>query len=99
MKMPWTEKSGLEKAVAIFATITVVSLGLCGVNFALFFTVGARSGLDNPFFVTGYLELFGIIIGIGGLIVVAILALFKSIFSSRKKHETIKLFSNDSEEQ
>ena len=33
MKVPWSDKTGTSKLIAIFATGLLISLGLCGLNF------------------------------------------------------------------
>src|ERR1700761_579809 len=33
MKLPWQNRTGYSKAIAILATILTISLGLCGANF------------------------------------------------------------------
>jgi hypothetical protein len=43
-KMPWHDKQGRAKAIAVFATILLVSLGLCGVNIVAVMTMGDRMG-------------------------------------------------------
>lgn len=79
MKMPWVGKTGLAKAASIFATLAIVSLGLCGANWIGWLgifrflpnTSRAANGISLGLTVAAYLELAGIVIGIVGLLVVA----------------------------
>jgi hypothetical protein len=89
MKAPWTNKTGLAKLLAIFATLLGVSFGLCGVNFIAVLRFVPLSGpgrqgpatlqdrwvdfLGGVLSVTAYLELAGMIVGLGGLVVVGVL--------------------------
>jgi hypothetical protein len=85
MKMPWTGKSGLAKAVAFFATLLAVSIGLCGVNYVAWtvaMSVGARPDtshwvrqLGGTAMITGMIELVGMAVGAVGLVVVGLVAL------------------------
>ena len=94
MKMPWDGKSGLAKAATIWTLVLLLSLGLCGANFALFARHGAIAGdgpvsdrtvfATNSLMVTGFLELIGMAIGAIGLISVVILALIKFVQKSFK---------------
>ena len=89
MKMPWDGKSGLAKAAALWTLVLLLSLGLCGANFALFARYGAIAGsgpvsdrtifATNSLMVTGFLELIGMVIGAIGLISVIIAALIKLV--------------------
>lgn len=82
MNMPWTNKTGLAKATAFFATLLLVSLGLCGANFfAVISFVGVAGGAPPPgtptwpatlLTTTGTIELIGIALGAGGLIITGI---------------------------
>jgi hypothetical protein len=72
----------LAKATAFFATLLLVSIGLCGVNFVSVIAFvplsgpdaphGWRAGLSNVLSVTGVVEVIGIAVGLAGLIGVAI---------------------------
>jgi hypothetical protein len=94
MKMPWAGKSGLAQAAAIFATLTLVSLGLCGANFVAvigFVPMGGgaapqgwRNALGGVLTVTGVIELIGMAVGIVGLVGVGIAALVKALLRDRK---------------
>lgn len=90
MKLPWHGKSGLAKATALLATLLLVSIGLCGANFVgviLFVPIGGGNPppptwRDWPAYVlapAAYIELAGIAVGIVGLIVVAVIAIFRAI--------------------
>jgi len=89
MKMPWSGKTGLAQATAIFAVMFIVSVGLCGANMALFSRFATVSGGTPPpgrpvwasmtLIVTAFIELIGMAVGALGLIVVAIAALISWI--------------------
>ena len=79
MKLPWQDKTRSARAIAIFAILLLVSLGLCGANFALFSKFGAISGgtpppnrpvwASNTLMITGFFELIGMLVGAVGLLV------------------------------
>jgi hypothetical protein len=85
MRLPWSNRTGLAKAVAILSTVLIVSLGLCGVNFVA--TVGLV-GVDAPrrsawspvqlMIDIGFVELAAIACSFVGLLVVGILFLFRN---------------------
>jgi hypothetical protein len=89
MKMPWHNKTGLARLATIFVVLLLVSLGLCGANFALFTRFGAIGGggpvpdkvlfATNTLMTTGFLELGGILIGVGGLFTVLLAGIFQSL--------------------
>jgi hypothetical protein len=89
MKMPWMEKTGLAKGATIFATLLLVSLGLCGFNFVAvigFVPMGGgaspqswRQTLGVMLTITGMIEFVGMAIGIAGLLSVGIAALFNAV--------------------
>jgi len=85
MNPPWAGKSGLSKATAILATILGISLGLCGANFVAVMTLVSKSGTamqgpaDTFLTVTGITELVGIGVGVVGLLIVAGIAIFRSL--------------------
>jgi hypothetical protein len=82
MKMPWTGKSGLAKAVAFFATLLVVSIGLCGANFFAVIRFVPLAGPAPPpgtptwpttlLTVTGWMEIAGIAVGVCGLVIAGV---------------------------
>ena len=72
MKEPWAKKTGLAKATSIFATIALISLGLCGANVLAFSTIAESLGAGFML-VTAYVELAGILIGVVGLVVVLVM--------------------------
>ncbi len=83
MKLPWAGKSGLAKSAAFFATLLLVSSGLCGINFFVvlrFVPLSGGSSLNEPGWpsallsVTAFIELVGIAVGVLGLIAAAIVA-------------------------
>ena len=69
-------KSGIAKVVTAFATIFLVSLGLCGVNFvAAMSSRFGQGGSGEGLLMTGaYLEVFGMAVGAAGLAVVGVFA-------------------------
>jgi hypothetical protein len=86
MNMPWTRKTGLAQAAAVFATLTLVCLGLCGVNFVAVVSTlnqGAPHGwqvyLDNILTAAGLIELVGLGVGVLGLFVVAVASMSRAI--------------------
>jgi len=79
MKLPWTQQTGLAKAAAILATGLIVSLGLCGLNFALMIPM---QGDNDVLMATGWLELAGIVLCGGGLLVLALISLYKVILQA-----------------
>ena len=92
MKMPWVGKSGVAKSVAFFATLTLVSLGLCGANFGFMFLFkGAdthlQSTLSGVLVITAFLEAAGIVIGIAGLLVMGLVAVVMALVGSAQKKD------------
>jgi hypothetical protein len=98
MKLPWHDRTGYPKSIAIFATILTVSLGLCGANLALFSRHGYISGPNDPtrsaglsmfLMATGFFETIGIAVGLGGLVIgtlaLAGVSLYKRFSSPRKE--------------
>jgi hypothetical protein len=59
MNWPWENRTGLAKAVAIFSTILLLSLGLCGANFL---AVSAAPKAGQLWLATGVFELLGIVL-------------------------------------
>ncbi len=90
MKMLWTGRAGLAKAAAFFATVLVVSIGLCGVNFAAVVTVTSLAPMTGAgsdwrqipmagLTFTAYAETLGIIVGVAGFVVVATAGVVREI--------------------
>lgn len=73
MKLPWVGKTGAAKAVAAFATLLLVSVGLCGVNWVVALKVPSSDYLGG-LLVAGWLELAGILVGFVGLVISLIVA-------------------------
>jgi hypothetical protein len=90
MKMPWTGKTGLAKAVAFFATLLVVSLGLCGVNFFAVLKLGNPTQNASVLMITAWVELAGIIAGILGLVVVAVIVIATALAARFRKSQKKK---------
>jgi hypothetical protein len=98
MKLPWHNKTGYSKAIAAFATTLTISLGLCGANLALFSRYGYISGPNDPtrsaglsmfLMATGFLEMIGIAVGLGGLVIGTLslvgVSLYKRFSSAHKE--------------
>lgn len=75
------KKSGQEKVVAVLATVFLVSLGLCGVNFVAVMSSNG-SGAGAWLGITAYIELFGMVLSGGGLLFIAIIAIASAIIDS-----------------
>jgi hypothetical protein len=79
MKLPWTNKTGLARATAVLATTLLVSLGLCGANYAAAWKMNSVSGA-LPFLLTAaYIETAGIIASALGLLIVGLFAIVKAL--------------------
>jgi hypothetical protein len=92
MKMPWTGKTGLAKAAAIFAVLTLVSFGLCGANFGIMFafkgaSANVQSALSGFLVITAFMEAAGIVIGIAGLLVIGLVAVVLGMVGPAPKNE------------
>ena len=87
---PWTNKTGFAKAAAILATITLVSLGLCGVNFVIVISSNSLSWVTSTLFIAGWVELAGILLGAAGLIVVAIIAVARGMMGVKPDRAAIE---------
>src|ERR1700761_1835850 len=100
MKLPWQNRTGYSKAIAIFAAITAMSLGLCGANLALFSRYGYISGPNDPtrsaglsmvLIASGFFEFAGIAVGLVGLVMTPLslfgLVLYKRFSLPRKKED------------
>ena len=72
-------KSQLAKAATVFATVLVISLGLCGINWAI---VAKTNKYEQLLLNTGLLEILGISLGLIGLFVVALVAIGRVTFRS-----------------
>jgi hypothetical protein len=89
MKLPRANQTGLAKAATILAAMLLVSVPLCGVNAILFGRFGVIAGGPPPpghpiwptpvLMITGLLEIAGMIAGTVGLLVIAIIAIIRSI--------------------
>jgi hypothetical protein len=73
MRTPWSHLTGLARLATMFAVLLVVSIGLCGANLALISHGG------DSLIVTGIVELAGMAVGAGGLVVVGIVAVVRAI--------------------
>jgi ABC-type antimicrobial peptide transport system permease subunit len=92
MEMPWANKTGIAKLVAIFATALGIAAGLCGANFVAVMLVplggpGPQApptlrerisdAVGATLSVTAYLELATILISLAALIVLGLILLFR----------------------
>jgi hypothetical protein len=77
MKMPWQDRTGLARATAIFATVFGIALGLCGLNAAAFFSIHSAAG--NPLVLTAFIELFVMLASGVGLLVIALIAIYRTL--------------------
>jgi hypothetical protein len=79
MKMPWQNRTGLAKAAAVLASALVVSLGLCGMNFAA--VTGLRPpNVFRPFLmIAAWIELLAIVLSLAGLVFVGFFAIIYAI--------------------
>jgi hypothetical protein len=95
MKMPWEDKTGLGKAAAFFATLLLVSIGLCGANFVGVLVLSSTTSGLGPgrswwrIPMTGltfaaYIELLGIFVGAVGMVIVAIAFAIRAIMRAGK---------------
>jgi hypothetical protein len=83
MKMPWQDKTGLARASAVLATVLLISLGLCGANFAAFTQSGFMSNKPQRYstllMYTGFVELFTILGSLVGLTIVGFIYVRRSV--------------------
>jgi hypothetical protein len=95
--------------MAFFAIVLLVSVGLCGLNLLAFGKYGAISGgtpapprsaeLSMILMGTGFIELLGMMIGAGGLLVVGVVAIVRvavRLFSNRDS-DHISIIEKDKE--
>ena len=91
MKMPWSNRQGPMKLLAVCATVLVVALGMCGLQGALFWgvlTPVPKSGGDAlivSMIVLGYVELAAGLFSIAGIVVALLWLLLKTIASSSER--------------
>jgi hypothetical protein len=82
MKLPWTGKSGEAQAVAVLATVLIVSLGLCGLNWGIDSSARWSRPLDNWVLFTGMIELAAIVLSAGGLFVLGLLFIVRKLYDA-----------------
>lgn len=80
MKLPWHNKTGYAKAIAILATILTISIGLCGANWLAVIRFVPLGGPAPPpgtptwpttlLSITAWIEIIGILGSIVGLAIV-----------------------------
>jgi hypothetical protein len=98
--MPWRKRTGLAKAAAILATILLVSLGLCGINFVALTNMsgigvsnahyGIATSLSTFFLILGVVEYVAIVFSALALVVVTLLWLIRTIWKKLKKQSNNK---------
>ena len=78
-------RTGLARLAAILATALVVSIGLCGVNFLAVVSFAPTMGsnwrgiIGNLLIVAGWLEIIAMGVSAGGLTVVGLIALARTL--------------------
>ncbi len=87
MKMPWSNRQGPMKLLAICATVLLVAVGMCGLQAAVFWGFVRplpKSGesLILSMIILGYVELGVGLLSIIGIVVALLWLLFKTIASS-----------------
>jgi hypothetical protein len=90
MKMPWSNRQGPMKLLAICATALLIALGMCGLQGAVFwgfFRPLPKGGdaLIVSMIVLGYVELGVGLLSIVGIVVALLWLLFKTIASSSER--------------
>lgn len=88
MKSLLTSDSAWSRAVAVFGIILLISLGLCGVNYAAMSVVDGHPALNGAgviLIVTATLETIGILVGASGLVVTLIGAGLNAFLKSLRK--------------
>jgi hypothetical protein len=95
MRKPWANKTSLAKTAAILATMALVSLGLCGVNFFTFQSFyGGSWGLGHLLsnvifqilFWGAWVEAAAIAVSVTGLIVVGVMAVWRGLRGGSNGH-------------
>src|SRR3569623_2237023 len=97
MRTPWADKTGLSKQAAILSTVLLVSIGLCGVNFAAVWRYvpiggsgdprGSIPWLGNFLIPAGFAELIGIFVSAAGLVVIGGIAVYRSLTRTSQDRE------------
>ena len=78
MRLPWQSLTGLAKSAAIFASMLVISIGLCGANaflYGRFVNYEKASALGTLLLITGIVEAGVIVlsgVGVIGVVVVSL---------------------------
>lgn len=87
MRMPWSNKVGLAKVVAIVATILLVSLGLCGINFVAAIGLASQGArivsagwLQEFFLIAGLIESVAIVVSAIALVAVFLFREFQAVW-------------------
>jgi hypothetical protein len=86
--MPWTNREGPAKLIAVCATVLLVAGGLCGVQYGVFLSVASLAGnhanINNimnsvvPVFIfTGLAELAAVLLCLIGLVIGVIWKILK----------------------
>jgi hypothetical protein len=84
------KKTGLAKAAACFAALLLISLGLCGMNFFALIKFGNPTQSTSLLMVTAWTELVGIIVGLLGLVVIAVVGIAKALVGRLRDSEQQK---------
>lgn len=97
MRTPWANKTGLSKAAAILSTALLVSMGLCGMNFAAVVRYvpiggggdvrGLTPRLGDLLIPAGFVELIGILASAAGLVVIGAITIYRSFTRPRQDRE------------
>jgi hypothetical protein len=89
MKAPWTDKTGLIRAVAILCTVLTIATGLCGLNAAFSWAgISSNTLLTQVVIITGFVELAAILLSAAALIIVLLLIVLKKLFNSSPGHKS-----------
>ena len=83
MKMPWSNRQGPMKLLAISATVLLIALGMCGLQAAVI-SVLPKGGdfAVGPLLIVGYGELAAMLLSIVGIVLAFLWLLVKTIASS-----------------
>jgi hypothetical protein len=80
MKMPWTNRTGPAKLLAVCASVLLVAGGLCGVQYAVVLASSNQLNFLLPVFIfTGMAELAAIVLSLAGLVIGAMWLIVKAI--------------------
>jgi len=84
MRTPWATKTGLAKTATIFATVLLVSLGLCGLNdVAMLNYVPGRHRWNQFLLIAAWTELAAIAVSVMSLLVIAGIEIYRTLRKPR----------------